>query len=360
MIQKEASKVQKAMRYQRDATNKRWALYRSACERRQRNFEQARSVRASDDPYLTFEQYKREVISLHRKQASYNSVMGQIMAEFETREMTRSRHLRNLMLRMISAQKDYFDHAALTCTQAVGKLGGINLESDLLTFRHTGGLLHNPGVVDIKFKPEPIGLDFKGNRISHVREGSQASARGVKVGWRILEINGKLAPAGHNQIASLLETLKKAGGSILIRFGTKPPSIVFDLPPPQRKTKHIQILSNAECSTVGDLSRMSKTMGFTTWTKMYCVITNSGIFHVLNDSEATSPHSSIKLHQAVLRLAPKIDPHAFEIEETTSGFFGSGIKVHTFRTKTESALVDWVVEIKKFLRSSKTGIKATK
>eukprot|EP00466_Bigelowiella_natans_P010183 jgi/Bigna1/64959/fgenesh1_kg.91_\ len=105
---------------------------------------------------------------------------------------------------------------------------------------------------------------------------------------------------------------------------------------------------------------MSKTMGFSSWTKMYCVITNSGIMHVMNSRDASTAHSSIQLHQSVIRLAPKIDQHAFEIEEATSGFFGSGTKIHTFRTKTENALVDWVVDIKKFLKTGKTEIKATK
>mmetsp|Transcript_8432 Transcript_8432/g.13637 ORF Transcript_8432/g.13637 Transcript_8432/m.13637 type:complete len:599 (+) Transcript_8432:106-1902(+) len=359
-IKKETLKLQKALRYQRDLANKRWAQYKYACEKRHKCFEAEKTMRPSDDPYLAFEIYKREVVALHKQQASYNSVMGQMMAEFETREMTRARNLRSLMLGMVSTQKAFFEFASLSCQQAISKLTGVRLEEDLLRFRHSGGLLHNPHTADIKFEAKAMGLDFKGNRITGVREGSQAHVKGVKQGFRILEVNGRSAPAGHKDIAALLETLKKAGNPIHIKFGTKPAGMIFDRPPPNRKTQHIQIISNAECATVGDLSRMSKTMGFSSWTKMYCVITNSGIMHVMNSRDASTAHSSIQLHQSVIRLAPKIDQHAFEIEEATSGFFGSGTKIHTFRTKTENALVDWVVDIKKFLKTGKTEIKATK
>jgi len=359
-IQKTNAKLTGTIKKQRDLTNRNWLAYKSASAKRHKSFESGKDMRPCDDPYLAFEVYKRQVIALHKQQASYNSTMGQIMAEFETKECQRARSLRSLMLTIVSTQKAFFENAALICTQAIGRLSSVDLESDLLRFRHEGGLIHNPHTAEIDFKPKSMGMDFKNNRITQVKPGSQAHKLGIQPGWRILSINAKAAPASHQDIAKVLASLKKAGKPIKIRFGKKTMGMIFDQPPPTRSTQHIQILSNAELATVGDLSRMSKTMGFTSWTKMYCVITCSGVLHVLNGRDATSPHSSIQLHQSILRLAPKIDPFAFEIEETTQGFFGGGQKSHIFRTKTESALVDWVVEIKKFLRHGKTGIKETK
>jgi len=359
-VSKDISKLRSSIKKQRDLASRCWNAYKLACMKRHKSYEQEKAMRPSDDPFLAFETYKRQVISLHKQQASYNAIMGQVMAEFESRECTRARNLRALMLEVVSTQKGLFENAALMCAQAVAKLSSVNLEDDLLRFRHSGGLLHNPHTQSISFEPKSFGMDFKDNLITGIRSGSQAEKKGVKVGWRILKINEKNAPATHKDIASLLETLKKAGSTIKVSFGKKTSGIIFEHPPPRRNTQHIQILSNAECATVGELSRMSKTMGFTSWTKMYCVITFSGNMHILNSSEAVSPHSSIQLHQSIIRLAPKVDQHAFEIEEATSGFFGSGIKIHTFRTKTEPALVDWMCEIKKFLKSEKADIKVTK
>ena len=60
---------------------------------------------------------------------------------------------------------------------------------------------------------------------------------------------------------------------------------------------------------------------------MWCVITCSGVMHVLNSRESVSPYVSIQLHSSIMRLCPKIDPHAFEIEEQISGFFGTSSKL---------------------------------
>lgn len=44
---------------------------------------------------------------------------------------------------------------------------------------------------EIHFQPGPIGLVFKGNKITHVIAGSQADIQGICVDWRILKVNNK-------------------------------------------------------------------------------------------------------------------------------------------------------------------------
>ena len=361
-IQRSVAKMIGAIRKQRDLTDQRWEAYNSAVNRRHKLFsETEKAMRPSDDPYLVFEQYRREVTNLHKQQASYNSIMGQLLAEFETRECTRTRNLRSLMIGTLATKKQFFERAALMCDRAMKEVGAVDTESDLLRFRQEGGLLFNPKTRDVRFECKSIGLDFKDNVICNVHAGSQAFKNGVQVGWRIVKINGKTAPASHDRISALLQSLKRAGKPIIISFCEESKAgLVFDQPPPRRSTSHIDVLANSELATVGHLSRMSKTMGFTSWTKMYCVITCSGVLHVLNSKESLSPYSSIQLHSSALRLAPQVDKFAFEIEESTQGFFGTKLKTHTFRTMSENAMVDWVMELRKYLRDGKTGIKMDK
>jgi len=281
-IQKQASAVTASIKRQANLAMKKWGYYKWAVDKRHKTHTTTeKAIKTSEDPYLYFQQYKKEIIILHKLQAKYNNSMAKIMAEFETRELQRARILRKLVLGLVSAQKALVEKAQVELAATVAKLSSIDLEADLLRFRHAGGLIQAPAT-EVEFRPVPFGMEFKGNEVVNVVKNSQASKLGIQKGWRVLTIDGKAAPSGHSAIQKVIASLKSKGKPIKLRFGKTNVEMIFTKPPPKRKTQHINILSNSELATVGNLSRMSKTMGFTSWTKMHCVITCSGILHVMN------------------------------------------------------------------------------
>merc|ERR1712038_2177181 len=59
------------------------------------------------------------------------------------------------------------------------------------------------------FQPGPIGISYKGNRITEVFPLSQAAKAGVYAGWRIISINGNDQPDETNVVVqSMLEAQK--------------------------------------------------------------------------------------------------------------------------------------------------------
>jgi len=68
---------------------------------------------------------------------------------------------------------------------------------------------------------EKYGFSFEGNRITDIPSDSQAQAKGVKVGWRILSIGGEVQTDDNENVRENLEKAwKETGKEVVIAFDT--------------------------------------------------------------------------------------------------------------------------------------------
>lgn len=79
-------------------------------------------------------------------------------------------------------------------------------------------LLSQTSKQTVSFKPDKLGISYRGTTVTKVVSGSHAEKAGVRIGWRILAVNGKQA----RDIKNMRQTIKKAKESkkpIEILFG---------------------------------------------------------------------------------------------------------------------------------------------
>jgi len=72
------------------------------------------------------------------------------------------------------------------------------------------------------FKPKALGIDIRGGYCSKVRKSSQAYKKGVRSGWRIVNIDGDKVPREDREIASLIRSCIDSGSNF---------PVIFRLPP---------------------------------------------------------------------------------------------------------------------------------
>ena len=64
-------------------------------------------------------------------------------------------------------------------------------------------------IIELSFAAEkPIGMQFLGNEVRRVREGSAAESAGVRPGWVILSVNGATAPNSTHALSAMFGALK--------------------------------------------------------------------------------------------------------------------------------------------------------
>lgn len=159
------------------------------------------------------------------------------------------------------------------------------------------------GVVDalMLFRPGPMGIRFKGNRIISVSRGSQAETMGICVGWQILAVNGVMQPNDGVQIDKAIDKTYRS---------EKPTHILFKVVYPENKRLPSLLLDNRSSKTLQNKakktvrsSNSSIEIRFSSPSTASLSSPREGI------SPSTSPETSPLFRSQVQNLSPSTSPN---------------------------------------------------